>query len=90
MIKFLKCQICDYRWRRRSELFPKKCPNEKCQSKYWKTGLPEYMINEWLYREYIILGRTAKEIGKDYDKKPETIYYWLGKFKIKAKERKKL
>ena len=86
-MNFLKCLICNYTWRRNFQSFPRKCP--RCQSKYWQTGKPDYQNQKWLFREFVVLGRTARQIGKDYDKKPETIYYWLKKFGIKSKERKR-
>ena len=40
------------------------------------------MDREWLYEQYVILGRSSTDISEDLNKDPSTIAYWLRKLKI--------
>ncbi len=47
------------------------------------SGEKPWMDKEWLYNEYILKDRTVEDIASSYGCKPNTIYSWLSKHKIK-------
>lgn len=47
------------------------------------TGPKPWMDKDWLYNECITKNRRVDEIAAEYGCKPDTIYSWLSKFKIK-------
>ena len=47
------------------------------------------MDRDWLYNECVTKDRRVDEIAEEYGCKPDTIYSWLSKHKIKKKTSKK-
>lgn len=79
------CQNCDHEWFVRTKFIPKCCP--KCGATDWNKD-KKYKKRDFLYKEYIIKNKTAKEIGKEFGVHITTIFYQLDKFKIKKRNYK--
>ena len=51
---------------------------------HWRNSKP-YWDKGWLYRRYVVDGRSSKEIADEFGCRDSNILYFLGKFGIKAR-----
>ncbi len=56
--------------------------NRISENSKWSVTMPS---KEWLENQYIVLGKSTREIGKEYDVSKTTIKNWLNKYEIELK-----
>ena len=54
------------------------------KGQHWREPKP-YWNEEWLFEEYVIKGKAAKQIAQENGCKPNNIHYFLHKFGIQAR-----
>lgn len=46
---------------------------------------PKYRDKEWLYQQYVVLGKTQEEIADDCEGSPKTVWRWLQEYDIETR-----
>lgn len=59
------------------------------KGEHWRERKP-FWDRDWLYKEYILKGRSASEIAADFNITENAIFFWLHKHKIETREMKEI